>query len=117
MTAARLNVFQRLVRQWDTVHPYNAAQVLRLRGKPDLLTIRRAWHSTLATLGLGPVCVRGRQFHFEAVNGNAVKYNVPLVAAEVPPCEHISAELKRSFDNDAELPLRPFIVEEEGVVY
>jgi hypothetical protein len=117
MTAARLNVFQRLVRQWDTVHPYNAAQVLRLRGKPDLLAIRRAWHSTLATLGLGPVCVRGRQFHFEAVNGNAVKYNVPLVAAEVLLCEHISAELNRPFDNDTELPLRPFIVEEEGSFY
>ena len=103
MTLARLNVFQRLVRQWDTVHPYNAAQVLRIAGQPDLLALRRAWHATLATLGLGPVRVTGDTFHFEAVNGNVAKYAVPVVAPGLSLCEHISAELNRSFDETTEL--------------
>src|SRR2546423_1858541 len=122
MTAARLNVFQRLVRQWDTVHPYNAAQILRLAGKPDLPAIRRAWHATLATLGLGPVRAYGPQFHFLAVNGDAAKYDVPLVPSGVPLHEHISAELNHPFDDDKELPLRPFVLEEKdhfyfGIIY
>jgi len=122
MTSARLNVFQRLVRQWDTVHPYNAAQVLRIAGKPDVLALRRAWHATLGVLGLGPVQVAGRQFHFQAINGNAAKYTVPVLPPETPLHEHISTEMNRPFDGETELPLRPFILEERdsfyvGVIY
>jgi hypothetical protein len=113
MTFARLNVFQRLVRQWDTVHPYNAAQVLRLSGQADLLLVRRAWHGTLATLGLGPVHVVGPDFRYEAVNGNASRFDVPVLPAGVDLQEHLSREMNRPFDG-ADLPLRPFVLEEKG---
>src|SRR5689334_4429352 len=124
MNTARLNVFQRLVRQWDTVHPYNAAQVLRIAGKPDLLAIRRAWHATLSTLELGPVRVQGLDFHFEAVNGNASKFLVPVVPAGVSLEQHISEEMNHRFEDSEELPLRPFVLQEGdgesfhfGIVY
>ena len=116
MTPARLNVFQRLVRQWDTVHPYNAAQVLRIGGKPSLLTIRRAWQASLAALQLGPACVLGREFHFEAVNGNAADFDVTLCPAGVCLQEHISRQINEPFDQQ-ELPFRPFVLEEEGSYY
>ena len=112
-----LNVFQRLVRQWDTVHPYNAAQVLRLAGKPDLLLIRRAWHATLSMLGLGPVRMTGPNFRFEAVNGNAVDFNVPVLPQGAALDDHLSREMNRPFDDDRDLPLRPFVLEEEGSYY
>ena len=37
MVHSRLNIFQRLVRQWDSLHPYNAAQVMQLEGEPDFV--------------------------------------------------------------------------------
>jgi hypothetical protein len=122
-SSARLNVFQRLVRQWDTVHPYNAAQALRIAGKPDVLAIRRSWHATLSALELGPVRVQGRDLVIEAVNGNASRYTVPVIDASTL-CEHISRELNHRFTDaeDQELPLRPFIIEDGesfymGIVY
>ena len=117
MTATRFNVFQRLVRQWDTVHPYNAAQVLRIAGKPDVLALRRAWHATLGALGLGRVQITGRQFRFEAINGNAANFTVPVLPCGTELHEHISTEMNRPFDDDVDLPLRPFILEEAGSFY
>ena len=35
-STSTINVFQRLARQWDEIHPYNAAQILKLSGVPDL---------------------------------------------------------------------------------
>jgi hypothetical protein len=117
MDSSRLNVFQRLVRQWDTVHPYNAAQVLRLAGKADLPRVRRAWHAALSTLGLGRVCVRGLDFRFEAVNGNTADFDVPVLPAGMALDEHLSDEMNRPFDGAQDLPVRPFVLEEEGCHY
>lgn len=115
---ARLNVFQRLVRQWDTVHPYNAGQVLRVAGTPDLLAIRRAWHATLSTMRLGPArVVADDSFHFEPVNGDAAKCPVPLVPAGVSLDDYLSAEMNRPFENGHEIPLRPFVLQEDGSFY
>src|SRR5205085_406189 len=52
MPAVRFNAFQRIMRLWDTLHPYNAAQVMKLAGAPDVERLRDAWARTLATLGL-----------------------------------------------------------------
>jgi hypothetical protein len=112
----RLNVFQRLVRQWDTVHPYNAAQILHLAGKPDLAAIRHAWRATLAVLGLGPVHVQGLDYHFESVNGSAALYQVPVIPAEISLDDYVSDQMNLPF-TEAELPLRPFILRQDGSFY
>ncbi|MGH6692928.1 MAG: hypothetical protein ACREF4_19850, partial [Gammaproteobacteria bacterium] len=57
-----LNVCQRLLRQWDAVHPYNAAHVMRISGRPDPDALESHWRSTLAELGLGAVSTRRGQF-------------------------------------------------------
>ena len=116
MISARLNVFQQLVRQWDTVHPYNAAQVLRIAGSLDMLAVRRSWHSTLSTLGLGPVLVEGTTFQYHAVNGNASRYDVAIVSSDVGLEGHLSTEMNKPFDGN-DLPLRPFVLEESGSYY
>jgi hypothetical protein len=127
MISGRLNVFQRLVRRWDKVHPYNAAQVLRIAGRPDLLALRRAWHATLAAMGLGPARVRGIEFEYEAVNGNAARYDVPLVPPGVSLEAHLTEALNAPFTDEPAgdaLPLRPFVLDTPdedsfyvGVVY
>lgn len=115
MTGGRLNVFQRLVRQWDRVHPYNAAQVLRVAGRTDVLAIRRAWHAALSTLGLGPARVQGYDFRFEAVNGHASRYDVPVLPPGVTLEAHLSVAMNEPFTGDEhELAFRPFIIEDAG---
>ena len=37
------NVFQRTIRLWETIHPYNAVQVMRLREPLEEEKIRAAW--------------------------------------------------------------------------
>lgn len=121
MKSARLNVFQRLVRQWDSVYPYNAAQVLHVNGSPDLAALQRSWSSCLSALGLGPVRVRGRTIRIEPLNGRAEESIVPLIPANTSLDELISTEMNRRFEA-GDLPLRPFILPDGdsfymGVVY
>jgi hypothetical protein len=49
--SSRINVFQRLARQWDQVHPYNAAQVLKIAGVPPVVELHGAWHDALNDMG------------------------------------------------------------------
>ena len=51
---SRLNVFQRVMRHWDRLHPYNGIQEMTLRGvAPD--DAESAWRATRRDLGLGRV--------------------------------------------------------------
>ena len=64
-----LNLFQRLLRQWDLSHPYNAAQAIHVRGSIDQSKATETWHDTLRSMGLGRVCVDGGTFHYQSANG------------------------------------------------
>ncbi len=122
MESAKLNVFQRLVRQWDSMHPYNAAQVMQLARIPDDQTLTDTWHETLAELGLGRVRVTGRSYRFESLNGDLDRCAVSRFNRDTGLCDLLTQELNRPFDPDDELPLRAFVVEADmsrflGVVY
>jgi len=54
MSPGPLNLFQRLMRQWDHLHPYNAAQILKLTGQANPIHLQQSWHETLTTLRLNP---------------------------------------------------------------
>src|SRR5688572_28710377 len=93
MRTAKLNIFQRLVRQWDAFHPYNAAQVLRIDGRADIDSWRSAWHEALDALGLGVVHVRDSTLRHECLNGHAAERTV-CVLEDGPSLEtHLSREL------------------------
>ena len=79
MESATLNVFQRLVRQWDSMHPYNAAQVMCLSRAPDHQTLTDAWHETLAELGGGVLHRPGDAKHLAQRLSDAIR-NPPAAA-------------------------------------
>ena len=118
---ARFNVFQQLMRRWDRVHPYNAAQAVRIRGTPDRATLDAAWQAALQATGLGSVAVDGKRYRFEPLNGHAAAFAVRYPVVDLPT--HVSAELNRPFDDPHEPPFRPFVVGDgpdgfhAGVVY
>ena len=117
MIKAPINVFQRLARQWDAMHPYNAAQVLKIEGVPSPSALQEAWHDALNDLGLGRVHVNGRGFYFECLNGEMSLYGVRVVPAGTSLEDYISEQLNRRFDNPAEPPFRPFVLRGDGYYY
>lgn len=115
MEGTRLNVFQRLLRQWDWLHPYNAAQLLLLRGSADLPRIEQAWTESLRAFGIGPVRVRGSRYHFVPLNGTGGQR---LVTCSQDPVEDfITEQLNCPFNPDDGLPVRPFVVGDDGSYY
>src|SRR5690348_14434577 len=122
MSAGKLNVFQRLVRQWDELHPYNAAQVLQLRGTPDLDRWTNEWNRTLRELGLGRVRVYDGRFSVQQLNGVLQPIHARQITGQCELEQHITIELNQRFDPGDDLPFRPFILFERdsyyiGVVY
>jgi hypothetical protein len=117
MMTSPINVFQRLARQWDAMHPYNAAQILKIDGSATPSALQQAWHDALNDLGLGRVRIDGTSFSFECLNGEMSLYGVKVVPAGTKLEDYISEQLNRRFDNPAEPPFRPFVLFENGYYY
>lgn len=105
MLTGRLNVFQRLARTWDGVHPYNAGQACRVAGAFDADAVDRSWDASLRALGLGTVTSDGTRFSFQPVPERAVQWLAPDTGLD----RHFTTELNRPFDDATEPPFRPFV--------
>lgn len=109
----RLNVFQRLIRRWETVHPYNAAQAMQLRGQADVGRWQGAWDAALGALGMGWPVIENDRLRLAPL-----PHRVPLtvLSADMSYEAHISEEMNRPFGPD-DFPLRPFIKQIDGSYY
>src|SRR3954468_5636041 len=99
---ASLNFFQRLILQWDKLHPYNAAQVLKLAGPAQAAALTETCQQTLSAMLPG-------------LNGT-----VQVVPPEQELSDFISQEMNRPFDRAT--TFRPFILDRgdhyyAGIVY
>ena len=108
----RLNVFQRLARTWDAVHPYNAGQALRIAGTFATARIDGAWATAAESMGLGRAIVRGGEYGFEEGTVGPVRH----LTDEHDLSRHFTAELNRPFHGD-EPPFRPFARHEGGTIW
>src|SRR5438874_12550728 len=91
-TRPPLNVFQRLIRQWDSIHPYNAAQVMLLTGPCEPDRLDTAWRQTLADLAVGPTPVLVHR-HLDEAPFPAAAPGAPHVRAiETPDPATVSLE-------------------------
>jgi len=122
MSSNKLNIFQQLVRHWDTVHPYNAGQVMRLRGRADVRAWRDAWLESLDVLGLGRTTVRGKHYHHEILNGTADQHGLVVLPEQTCLNAFLSIEMNRPFDPASDCPFRPFLLQESdtfniGLIY
>jgi hypothetical protein len=120
--ATPLNLFQRLALQWESLHPYNAAQVLKITGPADAVAMTAAWQDALSTLGLGRVHRAGRHLRHQTLNGELQRYPVRTLAPDQSLCEFITSQLNCAFDDSAEPPFRPFVFDQGdhhylGIVY
>jgi hypothetical protein len=107
-----LNIFQRCVRVWERTHPYNAVQMMRVRGEAEVERIAAAWNEVLGASGLGIARVVGRRFCYE----RAPRQEVAVVNEDRGGLEaYITAEMNRPFRNEkrdegeCSMPFRPFV--------
>ena len=107
------NLFQRLIRTWEQVHPYNAAQALTLEGEADVSRITVAWDAALGRLGLGLVICRQAAYAHVCRNGERRNFDVTVLSSGASLEKHLTAALNERFD-DHEPPFRPFIKEGDG---
>ncbi|CAN5417927.1 hypothetical protein BH10PLA1_BH10PLA1_18530 [soil metagenome] len=114
---APLNLFQRLLRQWDHAHPYNASQAVHVRGTIDLSDATNAWHRTLITMGLGRVKVGHGNFHYEALDVPWRDRPVTVVPESTTLDEYLTEQLNTPFEDPEEPPFRPFIRQAEGTYH
>ncbi len=111
---AKFNVFQRLARQWDQMHPYNGAQVIKIRGQADLAAARNAWIEALDALNLGALCISEKSYHYRCLNGEAITHGVVLCPDGTELDRWISEEMNRPFAAFGGVPFRPFVLQEAG---
>lgn len=109
-----LNLFQRLVRQWEELHPYNGVQVLKIRGQVDLELCRAAWHDALEVLGLGRICLAGDCYRYQCLNGDSVHHSVELCPAGTSLEQRITDEMNHRFEPQDAVPFRPFAIQKNG---
>ena len=99
------------------IHPYNAAQVMRIGGHLDLQSppkpggrrfVRWDWAEWRSSrLPLPP---RIDQWRIGLLSGSSIGRREKLEA-------HLSAELNRRFDDPAEPPFRPFLLQRASDFY
>jgi len=112
-SAPRLNVFQRVIRQWERLHPYNAAQAMRLARRFDLAEISAAWRSTLIDLGLGPIRFEGDRVLYELSPLAVAASEITVLDEEDCLEAFLSRQLNLAWNDDT-LPFRPFTRVENG---
>jgi hypothetical protein len=88
-----LNVFQRLARTWDAVHPYNAGQACRVSGTFLPERVDASWNAAANMLGRAPHC------------------SVHCLSDGDDLSRHFTRELNRPFEG---YPFRPFLREISG---
>lgn len=115
------NIFQRLTRQWDALHPYNAAQAMRLEGPAREADAQAAWQTMLQELKVGWAEVDGRHY---AMGAPPTRADLPMVTAAVGSTldEFISAQMNQPFSAAGGPIFRPFLLGEAdsywlGVIY
>jgi hypothetical protein len=115
--AHALNVFQRLMRHWDTLHPYNAAQVMELAPGVALEPFREAWPHLLRSLGLGEFRLEHDRFTVTPLPGGDPRSQAADTLVGSTIASHLSDGLNRPFDPRTDVPLRAFAATQSGRGY
>lgn len=107
--SASLNIFQKTVRLWDTLHPYNAAQAMELAGDFSSDAVATAFNAAVRDLGLGVFVCTGSRYAIETLT-----HDIEIVRPTIDFAGHMTAEMNRPFPADRSVPFRPFDMTDDG---
>ncbi len=99
MNAAPINIFQKLMRKWDAVHPYNAAQAMKLIGEPDHDALQTSWQAALKATGLVSLVINEKDYTFNPTPGRRPATNGFIPARHVRQSHFAGSQslLRRTF--------------------
>jgi hypothetical protein len=108
-----LNIFQKLMLQWEGLHPYNGIQLLRLGGgRPEMADLSGAWIRASAAVGMGGAFRTDHTWWLD--RRSAVVEPVSIEGAdEVAAVEGLGVWLNRRFA-EGEVPVIPLVVRVPG---
>jgi hypothetical protein len=102
------------MRLWDEVHPYNAAQIMKLEGAPDYERLNNHWRETLTTLGIGRIVMDGSRYAHTAWNGEPGSRFIDVAQPTTSLEDYLSTEINRPFVGPEYCPFRPFVIPTDG---
>lgn len=120
--SGRLNSFQRTMLQWNEMHPYNAAHVVRMEGGLRVGQLQRCLSATLEQRGFRRIALNGKDHTYRYENG-AVPWEVKNVGSGAEnPIAAVRAEVERQLNTPFDCtgrfnPLRFFAVPDVGSFY
>ncbi len=105
----KLNLFQRTMVQWDSLHPYNAVHVARVDAALDPDRVRSVIAATLRHRGLGPLALEVSRGQFEYLPGETdfeLRTLRPGPNPEMSLSTEVEHQINRRFDTTH--PFCPF---------
>lgn len=102
----RPNVFQSLMRHWERIGPYNAAQVMLLDRGIGETTVRDALPRAFREAGVGRLRIEGDLYQHEPAD-ESLPVETSFAGGTLE--SHLASGLDRPFRDD-ESPFRPFVV-------
>lgn len=111
MQAVKLNIFQRLMRLWDEVHPYNAVHTCRIAGPADIQRISDAWRISLKAMGVGKISVNKGNFRHVAPSDSECSSSIQLHSG-MSLDELVTNEMNTRMNPDEGCPFRAFVLDE-----
>ena len=104
MQFSRMNLFQRMARQWDVLHPYNAGQLMYVAAAIDPQHAADCWSQTLRELGMGGIEWSGRRYRHIPADAPAT-----LLDDQIHMDGFIADQLNTPFGEPSQRPFRAFV--------
>ncbi|HLB14341.1 MAG TPA: WS/DGAT domain-containing protein [Burkholderiales bacterium] len=113
---ARLNPFQEVMACWETAHPYNAGQVVRLDGRADVPALEAAIQTACQQAGVGTLVLdrHRRRYGYDRAGSIQLEVIVPGDSPADTLRRALTESLNATFPDGPHHPIRWSILEDPG---
>ncbi len=113
---ARLNPFQEVMACWETAHPYNAGQVVRLDGRVDVPALQAAIQTACRQAGVGTLVLdrRRRRYRYDRAESIPLEVIVPGESPADTLRGALTESINAGFPDRPHHPIRWSMLEDPG---
>jgi hypothetical protein len=113
---ARLNPFQEVMTCWETAHPYNAGQVVRLDEKVEVGALQAAVQTACRQAGIGTLVLDRdrRRYRYDRAESIQVEVIAPGESPEAALRKALTESLNARFPDGPHHPIRWSILQDPG---
>jgi len=119
INGGKFSVFQRVMRQWAGIHPYNAVHVFRFEGQADIDQLADSIERTWQAFDFGTASIRKNQYHFSRPEGE--RPEIEIIEPGEDPTQtlntHLGDQLNYRFPTQNYSPVRFSVMQEATCHY